>query len=154
VEVVNMIWMDIFDEMRRMQREINRMFGNLLARPSFATPLAPAWGGWREPLMDLWEDEDNVTIRAEIPGVNKEDIKLNVTEDSLEVKVLRKKESKGETAGVQHLERSYEGFYRYVQLPCKVVPEKAEATYNNGILEVKIPKAEKEKKRGVEVKVQ
>lgn len=148
-----MFWVDIFDEMRRMQREINRMFGNFLSRPSFFTTMSPAWIGWREPLIDLLEDEDNVTIRAELPGVNKEDIKLNVTEDSLELKVLRKKESSTETVGAQRLERSYEGFYRYLQLPCKVVPEKATATYNNGILEVKIPKVEKTK-RGVEIKVQ
>ncbi|MGC8817393.1 MAG: Hsp20/alpha crystallin family protein [Candidatus Hadarchaeum sp.] len=148
-----MFWMDVFDEMRRMQREINRMFGDFFARPMFVTPRTPTWMGWREPLIDLWEDEENVTLRAELPGVDKEDIKLNVTEDSLEIKVLRKKESKAETAGVQQMERSYGGFYRYLQLPCRVIPEKATATYNNGILEIKIPKAEKTK-RGFEVKVQ
>lgn len=149
-----MVWMDVFDEMRRMQREINRMFGNLFARPSFITPMTPTETGWREPLMDLWEDEDSVVVKAEMPGVDKEDIKLNVMEDSLEFKVERKKEKRAETAGTRRMERSYEGFYRYVQLPCKVIPDKATATYNNGILEVKVPKAEKVKKRGVEVKVQ
>ncbi|MEM4201780.1 MAG: Hsp20/alpha crystallin family protein, partial [Candidatus Hadarchaeum sp.] len=104
-------------------------------------------------LVDLIDENDNITIRAELPGVNKEDIKLNVTDDSLELKVLRKKEASSETAGAQRVERSYEGFYRYLQFPCKVVPERATATYNNGILEVKIPKTEKTK-RGIEVKVQ
>ncbi|MBC7218723.1 MAG: Hsp20/alpha crystallin family protein [Hadesarchaea archaeon] len=148
-----MFWMDVFDEMKRMQREINRMFGNLLSRPSFITPMSLTGMGWREPLIDLFEDEDSVTLRAELPGVNKEDIKLNVTDDSLEIKVQRKKETRTETATGQRMERNYEGFYRYLQLPCKVIPEKATATYNNGILEVKIPKVEKTK-RGVEVKVQ
>ncbi len=129
-----MTWMDPFDEMRKMQREINRMFGNLFARPSFSTALTPAETGWREPLTDVWEDDENVIVTAELPGVKKEDIKLNVTEGALEMRVRKKSEKRSESETSKRIERSYAGFYRYLQLPKEVIPEKATATYNDGVL--------------------
>jgi len=107
-----MVWIDPFDEIRKIQHEINRMFSSIFARPSVASEMTSSDGIWREPLIDIFEDESHVIVTAEIPGVDKEDI----------------------------------------ELPVEVVPEKATATYRNGILEVKIPKTER--KRNVEIKVQ
>lgn len=148
------MWRNPFDELRRMQMDIDRMFSDFFSMPSTTTALTPTSAGWREPLTDMWEDENNVVVTAELPGINKEDIKLNVTEDTLEIKVERKREKREETETSKRMERSYTGFYRYLQLPAEVLPDKATATYNNGVLEVKIPKVEKARKRGKEIKVQ
>lgn len=145
-----MVWVDPVEEIRKIQQEINRMFSNIFSRPlNTDTSLE---GNWREPLIDVFEDENHVIVTAEIPGVDKEDIKLNVTEDGLEIRAEKRKERKEETEKSRRLERTYTGFYRYIELPVEVIPEKATATYKNGILEVKIPKTEK--KKGVQIKVQ
>ncbi|HID42168.1 MAG TPA: Hsp20/alpha crystallin family protein [Archaeoglobaceae archaeon] len=147
-----MVWIDPFDEIRKIQHEINRMFSSIFARPSVASEMTSSDGIWREPLIDIFEDESHVIVTAEIPGVDKEDIGLNVTEEGLEIRAEKRKEKREETEKSRRLERSYTGFYRYIELPVEVVPEKATATYRNGILEVKIPKTER--KRNVEIKVQ
>jgi len=146
-----MVWVDPLEEIRKIQHEINRMFSNVFARPSLVSEFSSD-GDWREPLIDIFEDESHVIVTAEIPGVDKEDIKLNVMEDGLEIRAEKRKEKKEETEKSMRLERTYTGFYRYIELPVEVIPEKATATYRNGILEVKIPKTEK--KKGVQIKVQ
>lgn len=147
-----MVWVEPLEEIKRIQNEINRMFSSIFARPSFISEITSSDGGWREPLIDIFEDENHVILTAEIPGVDKEDIKLNVTEDGIEIRAEKKEERKEETEKSRRLERTYTGFYRYIELPVEVIPEKAKATYRNGILEVRIPKTER--KKGVQIKVQ
>lgn len=94
----------------------------------------------REPLVDVIEDEDQITVVAELPGVEKDNIKVKATEDTLVVS------AKG-------LDKKY---YREIPLPTKVKPETARASYKNGVLEVRLEKKEKSKREfeGVEVKVE
>ncbi len=96
----------------------------------------------REPLVDVLEDDDYVTIVAELPGVDKEKIKIRATEDKVIIRA-------------SNAERKY---YKEVELPVKVKPETAKATYRNGVLEIKLEKKEKKPKKeeeeGVEVKVE
>lgn len=108
-----------------------REFGNVPSKLKLPT-------GEREPLIDVIESENDVKVIAEIPGVEKNEIKLKTTEEELEVRVDNK-------------ERKYS---KEVALPCKVKPETAEASYKNGILEVRIEKAEKKSKGGMDVKIQ
>ena len=94
----------------------------------------------REPLYDVYEEKDHVIVVVELPGVSKDEIKVNATEDKLIVR----------TTG----ERKY---YTEIDLPCKVRPESSKATYRNGILEVRLEKQEKkvrEVEEGHEVKVE
>lgn len=81
----------------------------------------------REPLVDISETDEEVIITAETPGVKKEDIEINATERELEIKAGDK-------------------FYKRLDLPTEVNPDKAKATYNNGILEVRLEKREKRKR--------
>ena len=92
----------------------------------------------REPLVDVFEDDKNVIVVAELPGVEKDKIKLKVVDDKL---VIR--------ASNEH--RKY---YKEVELPTRVKPESAKATYKNGVLEVKLEKEEQRKEEGVEIKVE
>jgi HSP20 family protein len=97
---------------------------------------------FRKPLADIWEENNDFIAKIELPGVEKEDIHLNINEKNLEIKVEKKQENKTEDQkkGVFRLERSYSGFYRCFRLPENVDKEKIDASYKNGILELKIPK--------------
>jgi len=96
------------------------------------------------------ETNDKILVVADIPGAEKEDIKLNATEDSLEIKA-EIKERKEEKLEYAYRERKYAGFYRLVNLPVKVDVSKAKASYKNGVLEVKFSKIESLKKVNVPI---
>jgi HSP20 family protein len=139
---------DIFEEIRRLRKEMDRFFERF-GEKAWEMP------EFKEPLLDLTETDNEIIARIELPGVEKKGIVLNLTEDSLEIKAEKKKEERIEKEGYIKSERSYKGFYRKMTLPTKIIPEKAEATYKEGILEIRMPKAEKkkaEKVRRIEVK--
>jgi len=146
---------DIFDEMRRLQREIDRSFSDFWNSESYRA--LPDYTGkkwvlaFRSPLTDIEETDKDIIAKFEIPGVDKKDIQLNITEDRIEVKVEKKQETKIEKKGFYREERSYRGFYRSIALPTNVIPEKAKAKYKDGILEVTIPKNEAKKKNKIEI---
>lgn len=152
----------IWDDMRRMQNEMDRMFSSfwepsnerlLLAGPSTKSKeLATAY---RTPLTDVWETENNVVATLELPGINKEDININVTDDTMEIKVEKKRdiEKEDKEKGTYRRERSYSGFYRSFSLPANVKADQAEATYKNGVLEVQVQKSEEQKKEAKKIEV-
>lgn len=137
------MWWDPFEEMRRLEERMHRLFrefwgdsGRLLGRGEHA--LAP-YERYREPYADVQETDKEVIVTAEIPGVEKGDINLKVTDDGIEISAEKSSE------------RSYSRFYKALSLPAKVLAEKAKATYKNGVLEVKLPKAKPEKKIRIKV---
>jgi len=146
---------DMFEEIRRLQNEINRSFGDFWESDSYKA--LPDYTGkkgalaLRSPLTDLEETDKEVIAKFELPGVEKKDIQLNVTPDKIEVKVEKKQEAKVEKKGFYREERSYRGFYRSMALPSEVLAEKAKAKYKDGILEVTMPKAENKKKNKIEI---
>ena len=140
---------DPFEDMRRMQRFFNRMFSGLEE--------APFEGGFesvRQPLADIWETRDAFYASVELPGVNKEDIEINVVDNGLEIKAMRKEETKEHKKGFYKIERNYAGFYKFIALPENAMPEKAEAKYKNGILELRIQKSKAKEpgKKRIEIK--
>ena len=110
-----------------------REFGNV--QP---TRFGPRIKEEREPLVDVYTTNGEVKVIVELPGVNKEDIQLHGTEDTL-------------TISVDTPERKY---YKEVKLPTKVDPKGAKTSYKNGVLEVTLPKKEKEKPRGEPIKIE
>ena len=139
-----MSW-DPFEEMKKIHREVDKLFSDFFGKPKASIPQ-----GFREPLIDICETNDKILVVADIPGAEKEDIKLNATEDSLEIKA-EIKERKEEKLEYAYRERKYAGFYRLVNLPVKVDASKAKATYKNGVLKVKFPKIESLKKVNVPI---
>jgi len=134
-----------WDEWRRFQEEMERSFRNLF-------PIEKE--GVRTPISDVYETENSVIAVFEIPGVEKEDIELMVSEDRIEVSTKKKKEEEEKKKGYYRYEAEAKAYYRMISLPAKVIPEKAEATYKNGVLRVEIPKKEKklEKAKRIAVK--
>lgn len=144
--------MDIFDEMRRLQHEMDKVFQSFYQTPK---KLIGAGKGKelakREPASDIIETDKEVTAKIELPGIEKKDVELNVTENSIEVKAEKKQETKEEKKGFYRQERSYSQFYRILSLPAEVDPKKAKAKMQNGLLEVIMPKVGKAKGKSVDI---
>lgn len=133
--------MDLFEDMRRVRKRMLEEFYRDFRCPSFYLE-----GRHQEPskfdlpLADLKETDKELIAHLDLPGVDKKDIMLKVTENEIEVKVERKHELKEEKEGYVHQERSCSGFYRKNTLPKKVNPEEVDAEYKDGVLTVRMPK--------------
>lgn len=148
--------LDRFDQM--MATELwNRPFRSFW--PSLPSLLRPSRSVMREvisfraPAVDLYEGEDEVVIKAEVPGMDKGDLKIDLTDSMLTISGEKKKEEDVRGEAYTYSERSYGSFTRSLHLPCAVKSEKAKATFINGILEVKLPKTEEAKKRHTTVTI-
>jgi len=157
-----MVYWDIFEDMRRLEKRLNRLFeeawgermalpGSALERGMLARPELPELLEYREPFVDIAENEKEIKITAELPGIDKKDIKINATENSIEISAEVKKEEKEEKKGYIRRERSYSKFYRSMSLPTTVDPSKATSKYDKGILEITLPKTKVEKKTSIKV---
>ncbi len=131
---------------------MEKRFEDFFRRPF--SMVSPAWWpGLREaegeiaPLFDIYEEGDEVVVKAELPGMKKEDIEVNLTEDSLTVSGEKKKEEKVERKGYYRHERSYGSFARSFGLPSEVKGDEATAEFKDGVLEIRIPKTEEAKKK-------
>ena len=142
---------DPFEEIRRLHEYIDRMFEDMMRVP--VAP--PAEMTFRAPPVDVVDEGDKIRVVAEIPGVNKDDLDVRVFEDSVVIRAERKHEKKQNDRGYFLRERSYSSYYRTIALPAPVVPEKAEATYRNGVLELILPKKvpQKQEEGGFRVNV-
>jgi len=134
--------MDIFDEMRRLQEEMERAFSSFYESPNrkmIGTDKGKELAV-RRPMSDLIETDKEIIAKIELPGIEKKDVHLNINENSIEIKAEQKKENKIEKKGFFRQERSYSQFYRVLPLPAEVDPNKARAKMENGLLEIVIPK--------------
>lgn len=125
---------DIKDVFEETEKIFDDMFGeNMFLKEN----------AFRKPILDLEESDNTLKAIFEIPGVDKKDIQLSIADNNIEVKVEKKSETKiaDENKGIFRSERSYSGFYRSMNLPAKIIPDKCKASYKNGILEVIMPKA-------------
>ena len=130
----------IFDEFEEMFDRMNRMFESLAPRVDLDE-------GYREPETEIHETENEIIITMELPGMDKKDIDLKVTEDQVVVKAEHKEEEREKT-GYRKL---YSNFYKAIRLQQRVNPDKAKATYKNGILEIRLPKLEGEKGKRIDI---
>jgi len=146
-----------FGEMARWEREMERMFDDFFGRR-----LRPFWEerwwpsrtiGISAPVVDLYEEKDNIVAKVELPGMGKDDIEVNIADSRLTIKGEKKKEEEVKEENYYRSERSYGSFTRSVELPKEVQVEKAQATFKNGVLEIRLPKSEEAKKREIKVKV-
>jgi len=144
-----------FRKITTLRDEVDQLFdyafGRLLGADGGeqGAPLLEAWG----PTIDLFEDKEAVTVNAELPGLKREDIELNLRDGFLTISGERKREEKSETKELYRSERSWGRFQRTVSLPCEVEADKIKAAYTNGVLSVVLPKAEKAKPRQIPIAV-
>jgi HSP20 family protein len=105
------------------------------------------------PALDLYEEKDDIVVKAEIPGIDKNNIEVNLADHTLTIKGEKKKEEETKEENYYRSERSYGAFLRTIELPKEVHADKVKATFKNGVLEVRLPKTEEAKAKEVKVKV-
>ncbi|BCV23192.1 Hsp20/alpha crystallin family protein [Moorella sp. Hama-1] len=104
------------------------------------------------PRIDVYQTDREVVATVELPGlVTKDDVEITATEDTLTVRGEIRRSEEGGERNYFHSERFYGNFSRTVSLPVQVQPEKATATYKNGILDIRIPRAENQKQRRIPI---
>jgi HSP20 family protein len=138
-----------FGRLTSLRDEIDRLFEAPLSELARSTQLLSGW----TPAFDVYEDKDNMYVRAELPGMRKEDIDLSLHNGSLSISGERKGEEKLTDAEVYRSERFFGRFQRTITLPTLVTTDKIKATYKDGILSVTLPKAEEAKPKHIDVAV-
>jgi HSP20 family protein len=131
---------------REMDELFERFFGEL---PS----LDIAGPGWA-PRLDVAENKDSVTVKAELPGVEAKDLDISVSGDVLTIKGEKRQEREEKDEHRHLVERSYGAFSRMVRLPAPVASDKVKATFKNGVLTIVLPKTEEAKRKAIPIKVE
>lgn len=103
--------------------------------------------------VDMYETDEDVRVTAELPGVNRRDVEVNLDGDRLTVRGEKMSEQEKRGRNSYHLERYYGGFHRSILLPCQVDPDRVEATFENGVLRVNLPKTATGRERSKKIRV-
>ena len=138
------------DPLTGLGDEINRLFE--LPLGDWTRDTAGLFNGWA-PAVDLYEDKDNFTVKAELPGMKRDEIDISFQDGTLAISGERKCEEKNGDAETYRSERFFGRFHRTLTLPKPVQSEKVKATYKDGILTVVLPKTEEAKPKQIEVSV-
>lgn len=141
-----------FNPMRDMfnvRKRINHIFDDFFY-PTLKSDEGLSMWNWK-PVVDIYDNDDNIVIKAELPGVNKEDINIDVKDRFLTLQGERSVENEIKEDKYHRKERAYGRFERVFTLPAEVDSEKIEADYKDGVLTINIPKPEKEKPRQITV---
>jgi HSP20 family protein len=143
--------LDPFKELEEMQNRLSTLFGRTPVRTE---------GGKEEmtvaewaPLLDITEDEKEYLIKAELPEVKKEDVKLTVNDNVLTITGERKYEKEEKGKKYHRVERAYGSFMRSFTVPEDAYEGKVSADYKDGILKVHLPKSEKARPKSIDVKI-
>jgi HSP20 family protein len=139
---------DPFEDLTRIQREVNRLFEDRSSAnsPHDATS-ARSWA----PAVDIFEDEHEIIVRAELPGLKQEEIDIELTGDTLTIKGERRFEDTERKKNYVRVERPYGQFQRSFTIGIPVQNDKVSANYRDGVLEVHLPKSEATKPKKVKV---
>ncbi|OPY12974.1 MAG: 18 kDa heat shock protein [Syntrophus sp. PtaU1.Bin005] len=133
--------LDMFPEMTRFQKDMNRFFSGLTQEY-----------GQQHPPINVWISEDDVLVRAELPGMDPGAIEITTKGDLLYIKGSREPEPLEEGCRYHRQERGFGRFSRGLQLPFNVDQQKVEANYEKGILQIHLPRAEEDKPRKIAIK--
>lgn len=145
---------DPFRDLINLQDEVNRLF-----RRSFFREAEPVTGAMETavtwaPAVDIYETDDNLTVEAELPGLEAKDIEISLEDDILHIKGERKFTGEVKEENYHRIERAYGYFERNVPLPRKVEEGKVVATVIDGVLRIEMPKAEEAKPRQIPIKAE
>jgi HSP20 family protein len=131
------------------QHKIQRLFSDTL--PRWAEIGEQTFGSWMPP-VEIFEKEDNLVLRAELPGMSEKDIELAVENGILTLRGEKKQGTDLKEENIHRAERYYGSFMRTFSLPTTVEVDKIRASYKDGVLEVVLPKAEVAKSKRIEIK--
>jgi HSP20 family protein len=133
------------------QEQFNRLFNESFGRAFGDEELTSrAW----MPAVDIYETADNLVLKAELPGINPEDVEVRVEDNTLYLKGERKFEKEAKEQNLHRVERSYGSFSRTFALPGSIDADKIQAEYKGGILTLTVPKREEAKPKTIKINVQ
>jgi HSP20 family protein len=136
---------DVVTRRQEMNRLANEFFrGGMKGRGGW-------WAGSWTPAVDMYENDQTLMLKAELPGFSKEDVQVEIKDNMLTLKGERKRETEVKEEQYHRVERAYGAFRRSFMLPVLVDADKAEATFKDGVLELKLPKAEEAKAKAIKV---
>lgn len=175
-KAMGMVPWDPFSDLARIREQMDRFAASMLGEwpgywgygpwrragrgmrhlmmPGMGKVTRPPWAGWTfGPSVDVKETDKDIVVSAEIPGVDPDNIDVEVTEDSVILKGEVKQEESTENESYRMMERRYGAFHRVIPLPAEVKANEARAEYRNGVLEIRIPRSENAKARSVKLKI-
>ena len=140
-----------FEEFNTLRNRLDRVMNRIIPTPNEENEpyLTARW----TPVADIYETKDNLFVKVEVPGLNEKDIDITVENNVLTIQGERKIEEEKEEKGYYRMERAYGKFLRAFTLPPNILTDKVLATYNNGVLELTIPKKEEAKPRQIKLEV-
>ena len=145
---MSIIKYDPFRELRGLQDEMNRLFMTNFSRGDESDLMRGAWS----PQVDIFENQDQIVLEAELPGMKPENVEISIENNILTLHGERKFEKKAEGDNFHRVERSYGSFTRSFTLPPTVSSENANAEFENGVLRLTLAKREEAKPRRIEIK--
>jgi len=143
-------WGGPWTQVSRLRNEINRLFEDPF---SLLAPSTSFFEGWT-PAVDVFEDKDKYVVKAELPGMKKEDIEVSLDGNTLTISGERKHEEEKKEGETYRSERFFGRFQRSVTLPAAVQANKIEASYKDGMLTVTLPKSEEAKPKQIQIKAE
>lgn len=144
----NLIRFEPMREMMTLREAMNQLFDD-----SFTRPFSSMSGGSSLPAVDLYQDHENVFVKAVLPGIKPADVQISVTGDVLSLTAKANEESEEKDITYTIRERRYGSFERLLKLPCDVQTDKSKAEFENGELTITLPKAEAVKPKSINIKV-
>jgi HSP20 family protein len=141
-----------FRLMQRFADEMDRMFddfgfGQRLASPLWRQGSAEVWA----PDVEVFQKNNELKIRADLPGLKKNEVSVDITDDTVTIQGERRREREEEREGFYRTERSYGSFYRVIPLPEGAITEQAKASFRDGVLEITLPAPPASKGRRLEI---
>ena len=145
---MSLIRWDPFDDLASLRESMDKLFDELFTR----RPRGQAELAWA-PTVEVFETDNDVMVRAELPGIDPKNVEITVTQDTLTLKGEAKVDREDKVRNYYRRELRYGSFLRSIQLPSDVKGDQATASYKNGILEIRVPKSERAKPKSVKVEV-
>jgi HSP20 family protein len=142
-------WRPFGGEISSLRQEMDRLWDRFVDESSLGRRITGEW--W--PTVDVTESKDKFIIKAELPGLDENDVSVTISGDVLTIKGEKKKEEEEKDEHHCRAERYYGSFQRSFHVPASVQADKVEAAFDKGILEVTLPKVEEAKKKEIKIKV-
>ena len=133
-------------EMMTLREAMDRLFDDAFTRPLSIRD------GWTAPAIDMYQTDDEIVVKASLPGFKADDVQINITGDVLTLRGEMKHEDEKKEKAWHLREQRWGSFERSVALPTNVVADRANADFENGVLTITLPKAEEAKPRTISVK--
>ena len=137
-------------EMMTLREAMDRLFDDAFTRPF--SVMRDGGSNWSSLAIDMYQTDNEVVVKAAMPGIKSDEVQINVTGDVLTIKGETKHEEEKKDKAWHIREHRWGAFERSVRLPTSVISEKAKADFNNGILTITLPKSEEMKPKTITVK--